>query len=387
MNRPLLAVCLGGAALAGFAFLGVGGSSSHRVTARFADANGLVSGNEVRVAGAVAGTVDSITVGGGRSGPYAEVVLDIDGAHWPLHKGTVFAVRPKGVLSNVFVELTPGPQSAPQIDRSHLFGTDETQSPVNLDALTDVFDADVRSALRTQLQEGVIALGGPGAGDLNATIHQLDPLSNALIPLTALLAERSPELDRLNAEYDSITGKLASEDQSLRGLITNANITLGALAARQQQLRGTLDHAANTFNDLDQGLQGEEANLRSLLGKGPTALDILRQTAAVLAPLIQAVDPHIPHLDILLDEFVSGTGYTINGIDTLRVDAVLNQPGHSAEPCGGQHTALSGEQKGCPFSPSYHLSSSDARSDGPSEAGASWSGGDPDLFDLAGMFG
>jgi phospholipid/cholesterol/gamma-HCH transport system substrate-binding protein len=386
-NRPLLVLTLAGAAFAGLAFLGIGGSGTHQVTARFTDADGLVTGNEVRVAGAVAGTVDSITVGGDSAGPYAQAVLDIDSAHWPLHRGTRISVRPKSVLSNVFVDVTPGPQSAPAIDSSHLFGIGETTSPVNLDALADVFDGDVRTALRTQLQEGVIAFGGTGAQDLNAAIAQLDPLTNALVPLTGLLAQRSPELDRLNAEYDSISGKIASEDQSFRGLITNANITLGALAARQQQLRGTLDHAAGTFGSLNSGLQGEQANLESLLQKGPTALDSLRQAAAVLAPLIQAVDPHIPHLDMLLDEFVSGTGFTINGIDTLRVDAVLNQPGHSAESCGGQHTALSGEQKGCPFSPSYHLSSSDAGNGSPTEADAAGGGADADLFDLAGMFG
>jgi hypothetical protein len=91
---------------------------------------------------------------------------------------------------------------------------------------------------------------------------------------------------------------------------------------------------------------------------------------------------------MLLDEFISGTGYTINGVDTLRVDAVLNQPGHNAQPCGGQHTAISGEQKGCPFTPDYRLGSGDAGSGGTTQAGASTAaGGDGGSFDLAGMFG
>jgi phospholipid/cholesterol/gamma-HCH transport system substrate-binding protein len=388
VNRPLLVLTLAGAAAAGLAFFG-GGSDTHHVTARFSNANGLVTGNEVRVAGVPAGTVDSITVGSDpRTGPYAEAVLSLDSGHWPLHQGTRIAVRPLGVLSNVFVDLSPGPQGASAIAESHLFGTGETSSPVNLDQLADVFNGDVRTALRTQLQEGVIAFGGSGAADLNAAIAQLDPLSAALVPLTNVLAQRSPELDRLNAEYDSITGKLASEDQHLRGLIANANATLGALAARQHELQGTLDHAAGTLGSLDAGLQGEQSNLAAIFQKGPSALDRLQQAAAVLAPLIQAVDPHIPHLDMLLDEFISGTGYSINGIDTLRVDAVLNQPGHSAQPCGGQHTAVSGEQKGCPFTPSYHLGSSDAGSGSATQAGAPVdAGADGGSFDLAGMFG
>jgi virulence factor Mce-like protein len=388
VNRPLILLTLAGAAVAGLAFLG-GGSGDHHVTARFTDADGLVAGNEVRVAGVPAGTVDSITVGGDpRTGSYAEAVLTIDGDHWPLHQGTRVAVRPLGVLSNVFVDLSPGAQSAPSLGDGHVFGIADTTSPVNLDALADVFNADVRTAIRTQLQEGVIALGGAGAQNLNADIAQLDPLTAALVPITGVLAQRSPELDRLNAEYDAITGKLAAEDQHLGGLIASGNTLLGALAARQQQLQATLDHAAGTLTSIDAGLAGEQANLTAVLQKGPGALDRLRQAAQVLAPLIQAVDPHIPHLDQLLDEFVSGTGYGINGIPTLRVDAVLNQPGHNAQPCGGQHTAASGEQKGCPYTPSYRIGSADAGSTDPTQAGTSAPAeGDGGSFDLAGMFG
>jgi phospholipid/cholesterol/gamma-HCH transport system substrate-binding protein len=388
VNRPLTLLILAGAAAAGLAFLG-GGSDVHQVTARFSDADGLVTGNDVRVAGVTVGTVQSITVGADpRTGPYAEAVLSIDSSHWPLHQGTHVAVRPRGVLSNVFVDLGPGAAGAPALGDGHVFGVAETSSPVNLDQLADVFNADVRTAIRTQLQEGVIALGGHGATDLNTAIAQLDPLTNALIPLTNVLAQRSPELDRLNAEFDTITAKLASEDQHLRGLIAGGNTLLGALAAKQHQLQGTLDHAAGTLSSLDAGLQGEQSNLAAIFQKGPGALDRLQQAGSVLAPLIQAVDPHIPHLDMLLDEFVSGTGYSINGIDTLRVDAVLNQPGHNAQPCGGQHTAISGEQKGCPFTPNYRLGSSDAGSGGATQAGApAPAAGDGGSFDLAGMFG
>lgn len=389
MNRPLILLSLAGAAAAGLAFLGGGSSGSHTVTARFRDADGLVAGNQVRVAGVPAGTVQSITVGGSPStGPYAEAVLSIDSAHWPLHQGTRISVRPQGVLSNVFVDLSPGPRSAPGIPAGHLFGTADTSSPVNLDQLADVFNGDTRTALRTQLQEGVIALGGNGASDLNAVIAQLDPLTRALEPLTAVLDQRSPELDRLNSEFDAITSKLASQDKDLSGLIANGNVLLTALATKQHELQATLDHAAGALGSLDAGLQGEQGNLASIFQKGPNALSQLEQTAAVLAPLIQAVDPHIPHLDMLLDEFVSGTGYSINGIDTLRVDAVLNQPGHTAQSCGGQHTELSGEQKGCPFTPSYRLGSTDSSSGYATEAGAGGPvGGDGGGFDLAGMFG
>ena len=53
--------------------------------------------------------------------------LSIDAAHWPLHQGTRLAVRPMGALSNVYVDLTPGPSSAAELSGSQLnFGLDKT---------------------------------------------------------------------------------------------------------------------------------------------------------------------------------------------------------------------------------------------------------------------
>src|SRR5947209_15588038 len=106
-SRTLMVLALGAAAAAGWAFIGSG--SSHQVVAQFTDADGLVSGNEIRVAGLQAGgTVDSVQIQEQGGKHVAVAVLNIDDAHWPLHKGTTFAVRPKGVLSNVYVAMAPG---------------------------------------------------------------------------------------------------------------------------------------------------------------------------------------------------------------------------------------------------------------------------------------
>ncbi|MFN2452127.1 MAG: MlaD family protein [Candidatus Dormibacteria bacterium] len=331
-SRLALLTVLGGAAVAGFAFLG--SSSSHQITAYFADANGLTSGNEVRVAGIEIGSVQSIQVAGGQ----AKVVLEVDAAHWPLHRGTRIAVKPKGVLSNMYVDLQPGSAGSPALADDHSFGVGETSSPVNLDAFSNIFDPEVRVSIRTQLQEGPIAFGGTGANDLNTTLAYLNPLSRDLQPITAVLAQRSPELDRLNGEFATISGDLAREDGSLRGLISNADITFGALAARQHELQGTLDHAAGTLTTLDAGLRGEEGNLAAIFRKGPASLRSAKAASDALTPLITDVNPHIPDLNVLLNELITATGYQgdPSGIDTLRVDGTPPPGGYSQSSCGGE---------------------------------------------------
>jgi len=342
-SRTLMVLALGAAAAAGVAFLG--GGSSHQVLAKFTDADGLVAGNEIRVAGLqTGGTVDSVQVEVQDGKQVAVATLNIDDAHWPLHKGTTFAVRPKGVLSNMFVALNPGSANAPLLDAGHVFGTGETSSPINLDAFSNLFTQDVRESIRTQIQEGVVAFGGAGAENTNALLQNLNPLTADLSPLTSVLAQRSPELDRLNGEFDTITADLAREDGNLRGLIENGNTFLHAIAVNATAVQGTLVHAAGTLGTLDQALSGEESNLAAIFKKGPSSLDSSAHLADMTNPVLSYINPHIASLDVLLNYFLSATGWQTTtqpggSIPVLnsRIDATLyfgNQK--NAVACGGQ---------------------------------------------------
>lgn len=321
------------------------GAPAHTVSARFTNVNGLVTGNEVRVAGVQVGTVQSlaIVVDPATGAQQAAVTFSVDAAHWPLHQGTRAAVRPKGVLSNVYVDLEPASPASPSLGDAPRLDTTATSSPVNLDELSNVFDPSVRTAIRTQLQEGVLALGGSGPGDLNDTLHNAGPLLGTAIPVTDVLAARSPQLDRLNGEFATLSGDLARENANLRGLIVNGDVLLGALATKQVQLQQTLVHAQGTLTTLDAGLQGSEADLRRFLHEGPAALAAARSAADLLTPLIAAVNPHIPSLDTLLYEMMTATGYNLGTpndaygrpIDTLRVDGTLPPSSHTATGCGG----------------------------------------------------
>lgn len=357
-SRGVFAVALLAGSLAGLGFLGSGGSD-HVVTARFKDADGLVAGNEVRVAGVPAGSVTSVQMGSSSTGgQYAEVEISVDGGHWPLHKGTGLAIKPKGVLSNVYVELDPGSVHNPVLGDQPFFDVGQTSSPINLDALSNVFTGDVRESIRTQLQEGVLAFGGTGAADLNQTLVNADPLTLDAIPLTDVLATRSPELDNLNNEFDTITAELASEDSNLRPLIGNLSTTLGALAVRETDLQGTLVHAASVFADLNQALSSPttQADLAHIFQASPQALSCATALPAYLNPIISAVNPYIAYkapysLDSLLADFVTATGFNTppnsaisapTSGNLLRVDEFLPLAGYSVHDTSGLSIEHSG---------------------------------------------
>ena len=345
------AVVAGG--VAGTAFLSAG-SGGHHVVARFSDADGLVPGNEVRIAGVKAGNVDSVVIGtDGHGGQYAEATLSIDNADWPLRTGTKVAVRPRGVLSEVYVDIQPAQAASAPLGDGYVFDVASTTSPTNLDELNNVFDPSVRTAIRTQLQEGVVAFGGSGAVDLNQTIGNARPLLQDAAPVTDVLAQRTPQLDRLNVEFDTVSAELAREDANLRTLIPDADATLQALAASENHLEGTLVHAAGTLSSIDAGLHGEEGNLRAIFDKGPKALADAKRTADLLLPLITDVNPHVPSLDVLLNEFVTATGFdtgTSGNVDTLRVDGTLPPSDRTSYECGGEPSEQGGlvGGAGCP---------------------------------------
>jgi phospholipid/cholesterol/gamma-HCH transport system substrate-binding protein len=396
-SRALAIGALAAGAVAGTAFLTQ--SSGHQVQARFADADGLVAGNEIRVAGIPAGSVDSVQVQVDPSTgqQFALATLDIDDAHWPLHKGTQFAVRPKGVLSNVYVAFAPGSAKSPALDSNHVFDLSETASPINLDEFSNLFTADVRQSLRTQIEEGVVAFGGGGADDTNALLHNANPLSADLDPVTAVLAARSPELDRLNAEWDTLSGDLAREDANLRGLIENGNTVLGAIAGHATHLQGTLVHAAGTLTSLDQTLKGEESNLAAIFRKGPASLEKQQASDVAIVPVLQFINPYLPHLNMLLNNLVSVSGIPNSfpsGTFTqdFRVDASIYAGKlRSAYACGGQPDL----QPGCttPVKPNNGLGSSSGSSAQPSGGSSTTGTGSnsgsllPSLPQLAPQFG
>lgn len=327
-GRGMFLIALLAGALTGSAFLGIGGSS-HTVTAQFRDADGLVNGNEVRIAGVVAGSVQSVeaSVDPSTGQQFATVKFAVDAGHWPLTKGTSVAITPKGTLSNVYLAVQPGPSTNPSLGQSPFFSVGQTQSPVKLSELNNVFTPDVRTAIRTQLQEGVLALGGAGAPDLNSTLYYADPLTRDTVPIAQVLADRTPQLNDLNVEFDAITAMLAREDSNLRPLIRNLDTTLAVLATREADLQGTLAHGAAVFSELNSALRvpGAVTGLENIFNQSAAALTCAEALGTSLEPLIASVNPNVSNLDVLLGEFITATGYYSNpgNVDTLRVNGFL----------------------------------------------------------------
>src|SRR5207237_9950687 len=119
---------------------------SYSVSATFENAGQLVKGNNVEVGGRPIGTIQSISLDG--SGQ-ARIKMSVGSGFDPLHEGTTAVIRATSLsgIANRYVELHPGPNSAPKIHSGDEIGSDRTQAPVDLDQLFNTLDPKTRKGL------------------------------------------------------------------------------------------------------------------------------------------------------------------------------------------------------------------------------------------------
>src|SRR3954447_15470390 len=123
------------------------GGDERVVRAEFASARGLVTGNDVRLDGAVVGRVRSIALT--RRGTALVTLALRPRAAAPRSDATA-AIRPGDLLGDTYVAYDPGAGRAPL--RGTL-GMARTTNAPRLDDLLATFDPGVRAALRTLIVE------------------------------------------------------------------------------------------------------------------------------------------------------------------------------------------------------------------------------------------
>src|SRR4051812_6488101 len=114
---------------------------SYDVTAKFANASQLVTGNDVEVAGTRVGKVEDISLADDGT---ALVKMTISGDYAPLHEGTVATIRSQSLsgVANRYVQLQmPGAdQVGPAIKDGATLPLSSTVSEVDLDQLFNSLD-------------------------------------------------------------------------------------------------------------------------------------------------------------------------------------------------------------------------------------------------------
>ena len=182
-NRRLLAVVVLGAVCFTVTALLLGGGGGYVVKAQFTDGGQLVTGDLVEVGGRKVGKVTAIGLADDGLAE-VEMTLDDDSVD-PLHRGTRAAIRTVGLsgVANRFVDLSPGPETASEIPDGGILTPDQTRGVVDLDAVLNGADPQVRRDIQGIVREAAAALTPKAARQTNAGLQTLNP---AVSQVTAL---------------------------------------------------------------------------------------------------------------------------------------------------------------------------------------------------------
>jgi phospholipid/cholesterol/gamma-HCH transport system substrate-binding protein len=283
-----------------FAAAGGGGGSgggSYRVRAVFDNANFVIPGEDVKVAGVKVGKIDSLDLTPQHK---AVVVLRIDDpAFKPFRRDAHCQIRPQSLIGEQFVECSPtqpraaGAPLPPPLARvqagsgkgQYLLPVQNTTTPVALDLVGDTLRLPYRQRLTLIINELGAGLAGNGTA-LRQAIHRADPALQQTDRVLAILASQNRTLADLAQNSDTALAPLARERARAADFITKASATGAATAARG--------------GDLERVLQKLPGFLRELT---PTARQ-LGQTADQITPALNSLHAHAP----AINTFVRGLG-------------------------------------------------------------------------------
>jgi phospholipid/cholesterol/gamma-HCH transport system substrate-binding protein len=262
-----------------------GGDDPYKVRAVFDNAGQLVPGNEVRVGGQPIGTIADIELDASAN---ALVTMEVGDEVAPLHEDTTATIRATSLsgITSRYISLKPGPNSGDELEDGERIGTDETNSPVDIDVLFNTLDKDTRKGLSNFIRGSGTQYEGRGV-EAGESIRYFAPFLASTARLTEELALDQQLFERFVTDGADTVSAIASRREDLTELVTNTNSAMRAIGdesvALQRALEllpGTLRKANTTF-----------VNLRSTLDDLDKLVEESKPNTKELAPFFRALRP------------------------------------------------------------------------------------------------
>jgi len=319
-----------------FATVSIGGLNifkrRYTVNADFASAAGITSGDPVRVAGVEVGSVGGVQRLPGQRA--VRVSLEVSRGTWLAH-GTRASIRLRTLLGSRYVSLDT-PSTGRKLAAGTVIPRSRTEVPVELDQMLDALDKVAKPFDVNALNR----LVGTFARGLDGHTTQLNTMLHDLAGLSATLADRKNDIDRLIAAGAKLSTAVDDRRQALGSSIDNFASVLDTLATRRQAL-----------SDLVTGVKGLTDRLTPLLAANQGTLD---STLTNLVETVHVVVQQRQRLDLALGNFPEFARRLINVTSDgsfINVYYVGSIPGpYLADPIdlGDAHSGDPGKDGGLP---------------------------------------
>jgi virulence factor Mce-like protein len=260
-----------------------GSSSTYRIAAIFDTARGLVPGQQVKVAGAVVGRVERVSVA---PGPKARVELSVERRFAPFRADARCSILPEGLVSENFVDCVPG-SAAGELDRDGA-GTptvplEQTAVPTSLQDLLDAFSLPVGERVRGLIHELGLATAGRGE-DLDALLRRANPALQDTRRVLEIIEGQRTQIARAVGDTDRVLSALARGEDDVRRFVS-ASADL-----------------ATTVGERAPALSAAVRDLPPMLDATRPALRALRRTATRVTPVVRDLEAAAPGLRTLTRE-------------------------------------------------------------------------------------
>ncbi|MGW4242833.1 MCE family protein [Nocardia sp. NPDC004722] len=254
--------------------------SGAQFSAYFADAGGLLPGDQVQVAGVKSGKVESVKLDGAK----VKVRFSLDEAI-VLGTKTTAAIKTNTVLGRKSLEVVPTGDGALRADQT--IPLERTTSPYSLtDALGDLA-TDVKGMDTDQVNKTLDTLS-------EAFSDTPGPLRSALDGVTALsrsLNARDKALTDLLSHAQKVTKVLGDRALQINSLLVDGNTLLGELDARRSALSQLIVYINGLAQQLTGFVNDNEAQLKPTLDKLNSVLALLIKNKENIGKAVDELGP------------------------------------------------------------------------------------------------
>jgi ABC-type transporter Mla subunit MlaD len=294
--RRLALISVLAAAVAVLAVLGTGAAGGkapvYNVRAIFDNAAFAVDGEDVRIAGANVGSIQSLDVTHDHK---AAVTISItDPRFTPFYANATCAIRPQSLIGERYVDCEPGSSSQPALHKiesgpgngTYYLPVAQTSSPIDSDIVQDIYQEPIRERFALILDELGTGLAARGS-DLNEVIRRANPALGKTDQVLKILAGQNRDLANLARDSDTVLAPLAKVQHEIAGFVTNANTTSVASAARAHDIQRSFQ----LFPEFLRQLRPLMVSLGRLADQGTPLMASLGQSASALGRQFQNLTP------------------------------------------------------------------------------------------------
>jgi phospholipid/cholesterol/gamma-HCH transport system substrate-binding protein len=340
-----------------------GASGDYKVRGIFDNGSFVVNGEDVRVAGANVGSVESVDVTGNdeiasdEGGPHAVpgkavVVMNItDSGFKDFRADASCLIRPQSLIGEKYVDCTPTQPRAPgtplppplqKIEDGqpgagqYLLPLENNGTTVDLDLVQNIQRLPYSERFRLILNDLGAALAGRGQ-DLGEVIDRANPALRQTDRVLNILAQQNRQLASLASNGDRVLEPLARNRAHVTGFLHNAAISGQATAERSTDLQESLRKFPETLRQV----RLTSAKLKSFADKGLPLFTALNQAGRGLSKATVNL-PKFARLSIpalqSLGNAAQSAGPKLAASDGLLTD--LTATANSSVPIGNNFSAF-----------------------------------------------